>query len=166
MSSKSLGKIYHPELEISLYLTYFSKEVSQLTDWQTYKKLTTIWTNILGNVSKKFQKIYHEELEISLYLSNFRKEVSQLQTDRHTRNSELLGISIPTSQEWLQKNSEFYLIQNWRYPYKCLILVRMSASLQTDRHTRNSELIGTSLKASWKCLQKISERYHNQNHRY
>ena len=37
MSLKSFGKIYHSELEKYLYLCNFSKELSQLTDWQTYK---------------------------------------------------------------------------------------------------------------------------------
>ena len=35
--------ISHPELEISLYLSNFSKKVSQLTDWQAYKKFRIIW---------------------------------------------------------------------------------------------------------------------------
>ena len=43
MSKKNFRKISHPELEISLYLSNFSKEVSQLTDWQTYKKFRIIW---------------------------------------------------------------------------------------------------------------------------
>ena len=39
MSWKNLRKISHPELEITLYLYNFSKEVSQITDLQTYKNL-------------------------------------------------------------------------------------------------------------------------------
>ena len=84
--AKNFRKISHTELEISLYLSNFSKIVSQLTDWQTYKKFIIIWkkcTNILGMPPKNFRKISHTELEISLYLSNFSKKVSQL-TDWQT----------------------------------------------------------------------------------
>ena len=80
MSPKCFSKLSHPELEISLYLSNISKEVSQLKDWQTYKKFTIIGkqrTNIQGMSPKSFKKIFHLELEISLYLSNFSKEVSQ-----------------------------------------------------------------------------------------
>jgi len=69
-----------------LYLCNFSKEVSQITDWQTYKNFRIIWykcTNIPGMPPKNFRKISHTELEISLYLSNFSKKVSQL-TDWQT----------------------------------------------------------------------------------
>ena len=69
MSSKNFRKISHPELDISQYLCNFSKEVSQLKDWQTYKKFRIIWnkcTNIPGKSPKKFRKIHHQELEISL----------------------------------------------------------------------------------------------------
>ena len=40
---KNFRKISHTEPEISLYLSNFSKKVSQLTDWQTYKKFRIIW---------------------------------------------------------------------------------------------------------------------------
>ena len=86
MSPKSFKNISHPELEISLYLSNLSKELSQLTDWQTYKKFKIIWnwcTNIPGMSPKSFRKLSHSELEISLYLSNISKEVSQL-TDWQT----------------------------------------------------------------------------------
>ena len=86
MSPKIFRKIPHPELEISQYLCNFSKKVSQITDWQTYKKFRIIWnkcTNIPGMPPKNFRKISDPELEISLYLSNFSKEVSQL-TDWQT----------------------------------------------------------------------------------
>ena len=43
MSLENLRKIFIPELAISLYLYNVSKEVSQLTDWQTYKKFRIIW---------------------------------------------------------------------------------------------------------------------------
>ena len=46
------------------------------------------------------------------------------QTDRHTKISELFGTSVQTSQECLQKISERYIIQNWRYPYIYQISVR------------------------------------------
>ena len=84
--SPKIRKISHPEQEIFLYLSNFSKKVSQLTYWQTYKKFVTIWnkcTNIPGMPPKNFRKISHPELEISLYLSNFSKKVSQL-TDWQT----------------------------------------------------------------------------------
>ena len=81
MSPENFRKISLPEVEILLYLYNFSKEVSQLTDSQTYKKFRIIWNwcrNIQGMPPKNFRKISHPELEISLQLSNFSKEVSQL----------------------------------------------------------------------------------------
>ena len=81
MSPRNFRKIYHPELDLSLHVYNFSKEVSQLTYWQTYKKFRIIWNwpAIIPEMSSKnFRKISHPELDISLYLSNFSKEVSQL----------------------------------------------------------------------------------------
>ena len=83
MSPNYFRKIYNLDLEKSLFLSDFCKEVSQLTDYQTYMKVRIIWnkcTNIPGMPPKNFRKISHTELEISLYLSNFSKKVSQ-QTD-------------------------------------------------------------------------------------
>ena len=80
MPPKNFRKISHTELEISLYLSIFSKKVSQLTYWQTYRKFIIIWnkcTNIPGIPPKYFRKISHPKLEISLHLSNFSKKVSQ-----------------------------------------------------------------------------------------
>ena len=45
-------------------------------------------------------------MEISPYFSNFSKEVTKYQTDRNTKNSESLVASIPTSQEYFQKNQK------------------------------------------------------------
>ena len=81
MSPEDFRKTSLPEVEILLYLCNFSKEVSKLTDRQTYKKFRIIWkkcTNIPGMPPKNFRKISHTEQEISLYLSNFSKKVSQL----------------------------------------------------------------------------------------
>ena len=78
----------HPELEISLNLSDFSKEVCQLPDWQTYTKFVIIWnqcTNISGISPKNFRKISHPGQEISLCRPHFSKEVSQLKTDRQTK---------------------------------------------------------------------------------
>ena len=86
MSQKNFRKISHPEQEISLHLSNFSKEVSPLTDWQTYKKFRIFrkWcSNIIGMSPKNFRKISHPQLEIYLYLSKLSKEVSQL-TDWQT----------------------------------------------------------------------------------
>ena len=86
MSPKSFRNISHPEPEMSLYLSNCSKEVSHLTDWQTYKNFRIIWNwpaNIPEMSPKNLRKISHPELEISLYLYNFSKEVSQL-TDLQT----------------------------------------------------------------------------------
>ena len=44
-----------------------------------------------------------------------------------------------------------------------LISVRKLDNEQTDRHARNLELFGTSVRTSQDCLQKISERYLIQN---
>ena len=84
MSPQNFKKIYHQELEIFLYMSNFHTEVSQLKDWETYKKFKIIWIkckNIQGISPKNFRKMSHPELDISLHLSNFRNEVSQL-TDR------------------------------------------------------------------------------------
>ena len=43
MPPKNFRKISDPELEISLYLSNFSKEVSQITDWKTNNKFRIIW---------------------------------------------------------------------------------------------------------------------------
>ena len=70
MSPKNLREIYYPELDISHYLSNFSKEVSQLTDWQTYKQFSIIgkWCkNIQGMSPKNFRKISPPGQEISLY---------------------------------------------------------------------------------------------------
>ena len=93
MSPENFRKISLPELEISLYLYNFSKEVSQLTDWQTYMKFRIIWnkcTNIPGMRPKNFRKISHSELEISLYLSNFSMEVSQLADRQRNKNFRII----------------------------------------------------------------------------
>ena len=60
MSPKDFREISHPEPDISLYLSILSKEVSQLIDWQTYKKFRIIWNkcwNIPEMSSKDFKKI-------------------------------------------------------------------------------------------------------------
>ena len=81
MPPKNFRKISHPEVEISLYLSIFSKKVRQLTDWQTYKKFRIIWNlsrNILVMSPKNFRKISHLEPNILNSLVNWS------QTDRHT----------------------------------------------------------------------------------
>ena len=86
MCPKNFWNISHPELERSLYLCIFNKEVSQLTDWETYKKFKMIWkwcTNIPGMSPKNFRNISHPELNICLHLSHISKEVSK-QTDWQT----------------------------------------------------------------------------------
>jgi len=45
--------------------------------------------------------------------------------------SELFGKSVPTSQECDHKSSEIYLVQSWRYPYICQIIVGKYAHNQT-----------------------------------
>ena len=88
MSPKNFRNISHPEQKISIYWPNFSKYVSQLKDWQTYKKFVGIWkkcTNISGMSPKSFRNISHAEQEISPYMSNFSKEVSQLM-DSQTYN--------------------------------------------------------------------------------
>ena len=127
MSPKIFRKISHSGPGICLYLSNLSKEVSQLTDWQTYKTFRIIWkkcTHIPGMPPNNFRRIYHTELEISLYLSNFSKRVSQQIYWQRYKKSELFGTSVPTSLECLQTFLERYMIQNWIYPYICLILIK------------------------------------------
>ena len=59
MPPKNFRNISLPEVEILLYLCNFSKEVSKLTDGQTYKKSEIIQKKCKKyprNVSKIFQK--------------------------------------------------------------------------------------------------------------
>ena len=60
ISTMIFRKIYHAELEISLCRHNLSKELSQLTDWKTYKKLGSI-KNYCSNIvvmSKKNSERY------------------------------------------------------------------------------------------------------------
>ena len=79
MPPKNFRKISHTELDISPYLSNFSKKVSQLTDWQTYKKFRIIWNqckNILGMSSKVFCKISNLEAKILNSLVNWSQTES------------------------------------------------------------------------------------------
>ena len=61
------------------------------------------------------KKIAHLQLEISKdNLFSVRKGGNE-QTDRHGKFFELLGSGVGTSQEFIQKISERYLIQNQRF---------------------------------------------------
>ena len=85
MSAKDFRKTSHPELELSLYLSNFSKKISQLIDWDTYKKFMIIrnWcTNILGMSPEDFRKISHPEPKILNSLVNWSH--THRQTDRRT----------------------------------------------------------------------------------
>ena len=96
MSPENFRKISLPELEISLYLYNFSKKESQITDWQTYKKIRTIGnkcTNIPGMSPRNFRKISYPELEISQYLCNFNKKVSQLTDSQTYRKFKIIWIN-------------------------------------------------------------------------
>ena len=55
MSQKNVKKISHQEQEISLYLSNFSKEVSQLTDWQTYKQFGSPQILMIGSKDQTLQ---------------------------------------------------------------------------------------------------------------
>ena len=81
MSPKNFGKIAHPEQEKSLYFLNLSKEISQLTDSETYKNIVIIGkecTNIPGMPQKNFRNISPPNQDISLYWPNFCKEVSKV----------------------------------------------------------------------------------------
>ena len=71
--SKKFRNINNSELEISLYISNFVRDVTQLTDCQTYQKFR-INRNRHANIPEmspnNFRKISHPEVEISLYLSN------------------------------------------------------------------------------------------------
>ena len=86
MSPKKFRKISHPELEISLHLSCFSKEISQLKDWQTYKKIQNYLEKVYQhprNVSNQIKNRSYPELEISQYSCDISKKVSQI-TDSQT----------------------------------------------------------------------------------
>ena len=127
MSPKKFRKISYPELEISQYLCNFSKKVSQITHWQTYKKFRIIWnkwSNIPGMSPNNFRKMSHPEQEIFLHLSSFNKEVSQL-TDWQTYKNFFKNWKKCTNISRMSpKISERYLIKNRGYLYICLILER------------------------------------------
>ena len=74
-------------------------------------------------VHQKFIKLSDTGLEISLNFLISLRMYANYQTDRHTKNSKLLGTSVTTFQECLRKIPERNLIQNWRYTH-CQILVR------------------------------------------
>ena len=116
-------------------LAKFSKEVSQLTDWETYKKFRIICINcrfIPGRPPKIFRKTSHAKIEISLkYLILVSNSANQ-QADRHTRNSEWFGNSLQTFQECLQKIWERYLIQNQSYKWMKLVETDVRRNERTD----------------------------------
>ena len=106
ISTMIFRKIYHAELEISLYRHNLSKELSQLTDWKTYKKLASIknyCSNIVVMFQKKFRKISHSELVISLYLYYLSKEASKLRDWLTYMKLRIILILCTTFQECLQK---------------------------------------------------------------
>ena len=149
MSPENFRKICLPEVEISLYLYNFSKEVSQLTYWQAYKKFRIIWnkcTNIPGMPPKNFREISHTEQELSLYLSNFSKEVSQLTGWQTYKRFWIILIQCTNNTGNPQKISEIYLIQISRYAHIGLISARkhsvqyyrnVSRRFQKDISSRN-----------------------------
>ena len=55
---KKFRNIPHQEQEISLHLSNFGKEVSQLTDWQSYKKFQLLGNGVTTSKEcvQKFQK--------------------------------------------------------------------------------------------------------------
>ena len=76
-------------------------------------------------MSPKISEIYLIQIWRYPYVNliSLRKLVKD-QTDTHTRNSELFGIGLPTYDRCLQRISERYIIQNWRYFYIDVISVR------------------------------------------
>ena len=115
---------------------------------------------------ENLRKLAHLELEISKdNLISVRKWGNE-QTDRHTRNLKLFRICAQTSQECLQKIWKKVAHLELEISKDKLIIVRKWDNEQTDRHTRNFEFFGTSVRTSQKCLQKISERYLIKNQRY
>ena len=56
---KKFRKISHQEQEISPYLSNFSKEVRQLTDWQTYKKFGYPWILMIVSRDAYAEIQYH-----------------------------------------------------------------------------------------------------------
>ena len=78
--------------------------MKRLTDIQEIQNYYEIVEMHPRNVSKKIQKhISSKTGDIPLF--DFGEEVSKQKTDRHTRNSELFGNGVTTSQECLQKIS-------------------------------------------------------------
>ena len=123
MSPKIFRKISHPEQEISLHLSNFSKEVSQITDWYTYNKFKIIQnkcTYIPRMSPKIFRKISYPDLEISQYLCNFSKKVSQITDWQKYKRLRIIWNKCTN----IPGMSPRYFIQNWRYPNICVISVR------------------------------------------
>ena len=76
--SKNFRKISHPKIEVSPFLSDFSKEVTnnRLTDIQEIQYYFQLVCKHPRSVSKNFKNISHLEVEITTSLSHFSKEVA------------------------------------------------------------------------------------------
>ena len=92
------------------------------------------------------------------------RKYANYRTDTHTWNLKLFGNSVQIPE---MSTKNFRNISHQEQEIS-LYLSNFSKKLnkQTDRHKRNSELFGTMLPTSQKCLQKIPEIYLIQKPRY
>ena len=113
MSSKDFRKISHQELEKSLYLSNFSKEISKLTDWQTYKKFRIIWNlciNIPGMSTKKFQKDISTRTKD---IKQFSQLLTDTQTHRHTHGRTWVNVELTPPEVGQLLSYELVINSSW-----------------------------------------------------
>ena len=105
MFSKNFRKTYHKELEICLYLSIFSKEISQLTDWQTNKN-SELFEPVYKhprNVSKRFQQdILSRTKDIKQFSQLLTHTHTQTERHTHTQIDRQSGIFRPERSQCIQ----------------------------------------------------------------
>ena len=126
MSPINVRNISHPELDISLHLSYFSKEVSPLTDWQTYMNFTSIWiycTNTQGMSPKSFIQFHQEGRQI------LGVQVICPQTDIETDRPAPRGDPTRGGSPKNGKFSTGYILVEWQ---TCIFKIVMEITFQSS----------------------------------
>ena len=148
MSPRNFRKISHPELELSLYLYNFSKEVSQLTDWQTYKEITIIWNlpaNIPDMSSKCFKELSYLELEMFLYLCTDILGISSKRISKDYRkisHPELdISLFLSIFSKEVSQLTDWEIYKKFRIIWKwCNNILGVSKKIQKDSSFRTRDI--------------------------
>ena len=131
--------------------------MNRLTDIQEIWNYLELIYKHSRNISRKFEKDSSSRTgDITDNLNSVRNWGNE-QTDRHARNLKLFWTSAETSQECLPKIWKKIAHLELEISKDNLISVRKWGNEQTERHTRNLKLFGTSVETSQECLQKIWE---------